>query len=169
MTSPTTNGVPDSEPPWADEERLDRLLREAERQAGLGEMARDYSADCSRYLYPTSESIRRMSDEELAEAALLLSGLAVHAARTLNRERAKYAWAEARLKKGLATVVADAPGYAYDERLRRAAAGCEVAQKCLRLMALTKARADALDYLPVRLERLAADYQALRLSRRKAT
>ncbi len=127
----------------------DEVLDEYENGIGLPK----YSAvalpesELNSYLVMDRHQIETLSPEDCAQISYRLSQFAFHVQRTLNREIARYNWAEETTKEAIADDINNYKGYGYIEKSYQAIKHNDKALGLNKIKKYAKQRMDRLSYL----------------------
>ncbi len=146
-------------------EKVNKALDEYEQGKGLTKCQPHNEAD--RYVNMKQEEIRKLTPEELGEAAVLLAQFSYHIQRALNEETSRVAWAEDEVKRAISGEVNQYQGSSYEERKLLAIKENEYARKMDYIRSYAKARADRLGYLSSKMEFLARMFSDLRQTKKR--
>ena len=131
-------------------EQWDKVLDEYESQLNLGMYS--YSNTLSEqelnsYLTMNRNSIEKLNPEDCAQIAYRLGQYAFFLQRTINREIARYNWAEESIKETIADEVNNYKGYGFVEKSLQAIKHNEKAFALNKIKKYAKQRIDRLSYL----------------------
>lgn len=127
----------------------DTILDEYEKSIGLPQYANESmpASEINEYLTMSRDTIEKLTPEDCSQIAYRLSQFAFHTQRTLNRELARYNWAEEAIKDCIADELNNYKGYGYIEKAAQAIKHNERASKLYKIKNYAKQRADRLSYL----------------------
>lgn len=128
----------------------DKVLDEYESSIGLGkysEFSNFTEEELGSYFNMTRDQIEKQTPESCAEIALRLSQYAFFIQRTINREIARFNWAEETIKETIADEINNYKGYGYAEKSLQAIKHNEKANALNRIKKYAKQRMDRLSYL----------------------
>lgn len=127
----------------------DKVLDEYESSIGLP----TYNAqslpeqELNTYLNMNRDEIEKLSPEDCAQISYRLAQFSFHLQRTINRENARYNWAEETLKETIADDINNYKGYGYLEKSSQAIKHNEKASALNKIKKYAKQRSDRLTYL----------------------
>lgn len=128
----------------------DKILDEYEKSISLP----DYSTtngsieqEINEYITMSRDQIEKLSPEDCAQIAYRLAQFAFHIQRTVNREIARYNWAEESIKEIIADDINNYKGYGYIEKSTQAIKHNEKAQAINNIKKFAKQRSDRLSYI----------------------
>ena len=119
------------------------------------------------YLNMPRDQMRKLLPEECSEAAVILTQYGAFLQDCYNTELSRVNWAEAEIKRTIATEVKQYNSPAADERRTLAINGNEYAQALDKLKTWAQAGVDKLSFMSNRVETVARAYIALAQIRRK--
>jgi hypothetical protein len=127
----------------------DSILDEYEQSIGLPEYNKDLlpASELNEYLSMNRDSLEKLSPEDCAQIAYRLSQFSFHIQRTLNRELARYNWAEATINETIADEINNYKGYGFVEKSLQAIKHNDKASSLNKIKHYAKQRADRLSYL----------------------
>lgn len=127
----------------------DDILDEYEQSIGLPVYKDDYlsSDELNSYLTMNRDSIEKLSPEDCAQIAYRLGQFSFHIQRTLNRELARYNWAEEVIKETIADEINNYKGYGYLEKSGQAIKHNDKASSLNKIKVYARQRSDRLSYL----------------------
>ena len=134
----------------------DKVLDEYEHNMGLPH----YSENClpedelQQYLTMSRDVLEKYTVTECGEIAYRISQFGFHIQRSLNREIARYNWAEEAVKESIADELNNYKGYGYVEKSSQAIKHNERAYKLNQIKKYAKQRSDRLTYLASSLKNL---------------
>lgn len=131
-------------------EEWDRVLDEYENSIGLGKYSdvHNFTEDeLNGYFVMSRDSIEKLTPEDCAQISLRLAQYAFFLQRTINREIARYNWAEESIKETIADEVNTYKGYGYIEKSLQAIKHNDKANGLNRIKKYAKQRMDRLSYL----------------------
>ena len=96
----------------------DRVLDEYESSIGLNTYASNtfVEEELNSYLIMTRDQVEKLTPEDCAQISYRLAQFAFHIQRTLNRELARYNWAEETIKEVIADEINNYKGYGFIEK-----------------------------------------------------
>lgn len=127
----------------------DAILDEYEQSIGLPQYNNDAlpADELNTYLTMSRDSIEKLSPEDCAQIAYRLSQFSFHIQRTLNRELARYNWAETTVNDTIADEINNYKGYGFVEKSLQAIKHNDKASSLSNIKKYAKQRADRLSYL----------------------
>lgn len=134
----------------------DGVLDEYEQSIGFALYKDDSmpSDELNIYLSMNRDSIEKLSPEDCAQISYRLGQFSFHIQRTVNREIARYNWADETLKDLIADEINNYKGYGYIEKAGQAIKHNEKAQALNNIKKYAKQRSDRLSYLANSLKNL---------------
>lgn len=130
-------------------EKWDNILDEYETSIGIPKYANNSmsSDELNMYLQMDRTQIEKLSPEDCAQIALRLSQFAFHTQRTLNREIARFNWAEETIKDVIADELNSYKGYGFVEKSIQAIKHNDKANSLNAIKKYAKQRIDRLSYI----------------------
>jgi hypothetical protein len=127
----------------------DNILDEYEQSIGLPEYKGDSlsSDELNSYLTMNRDSIEKLSPEDCAQIAYRLGQFSFHIQRTINRELARFNWADETIKETIADEINNYKGYGYIEKSGQAIKHNDKASSLNNIKKYAKQRSDRLSYL----------------------
>jgi hypothetical protein len=127
----------------------DDILDQYEQSIGLPTYKDDNmsSEELNQYLTMSRDLIEKLTPEDCAQIAYRLAQYSFHIQRTVNREAARYNWAEEVVKETIADELNNYKGYGYVEKSIQAIKHNEKAQSLNKIKNYAKQRSDRLSYL----------------------
>jgi len=127
----------------------DKVLDDYEKSLGLGEYLTSNFTDeeLNSYFTMSRDAIEKLNPEDCAQIALRLGQYAFFVQRTLNREIARYNWADEMVKETIADEINNYKGYGYLEKSGQAIKHNDRAQSLNNIKKFAKQRSDRLSYL----------------------
>ena len=127
----------------------DKILDEYENSIGLSEYTTNTvsNQEINTYTSMTRDEIEKLNPEDCAQIAYRLSQFAFYLQRSINREIARYNWAEESIKEVIADEVNNYKGYGYIEKSLQAIKHNEKATGLNSIKKYAKQRSDRLQYL----------------------
>lgn len=127
----------------------DTLLDEYEKNIGLSTYVSDAlpEAELQEYLLMSRDIIEKLQPEDCMQIAYRLGQFAFHIQRTINREIARYNWAEENIKEVIADDINNYKGYGYIEKSMQAIKHNEKANALNKIKKYAKQRSDRLSYI----------------------
>lgn len=134
----------------------DTILDEYENSIGLPVYAAQSlpEQELNTYLTMDRQSIEKLSPEDCAQISYRLSQFSFHLQRTLNREIARYSWADDSIKDTIADELNNYKGYGYIEKSLQAIKHNDKANALNNIRKYAKQRMDRLSYLANNLKNL---------------
>jgi hypothetical protein len=103
--------------------------------------------ELNEYLTMDRDMLEKLGPEDCAQISYRLCQFSFHIQRTLNREIARYNWAEESIKQVIADEVNNYKGYGYLEKSGQAIKHNEKANSLNNIKKFAKQRSDRLSYL----------------------
>ena len=127
----------------------DTILDEYEHGLGLSAYVSQAlpESELNEYLSMNRQSIEKLSPEDCAQISYRLGQFSFHLQRTLNREIARYNWAEESIKETIADEINNYKGYGYIEKSIQAIKHNDKAFALNNIRKYAKQRMDRLSYL----------------------
>jgi len=127
----------------------DEILDEYEQSIGFSTYKDDTmpSDELNQYLTMSRDTIEKLTPEDCAQIAYRLGQFSFHTQRTINREIARYNWADETLKDLIADEINNYKGYGYLEKSGQAIKHNDKAQSVNNIKKYAKQRSDRLSYL----------------------
>jgi len=137
-------------------ETWDSLLDEYENKIGLPSYIEDVlpEIELQKYLTMSRDVLEKTTPEDCGQMAYRLAQFSFHVQRTLNRELARYNWADETIKEVIADDINNYKGYGYVEKSSQAIKHNERANKLNKIKKYAKQRSDRLTYLATSLKNL---------------
>lgn len=137
-------------------ENWDKILDEYENSIGMPIYASDKmpEEELQTYITMNRSILEKYTITECGEVAYRISQFAFHIQRSMNRELARYNWAEETIKETIADELNNYKGYGYIEKSYQAIKHNERASKLNKIKKYAKQRADRLTYLSNSLKNL---------------
>lgn len=135
----------------------DAVLDEYENGIGLPKYSEQLLPvdELNEYLSMDRTLLEKLTPQDCAEISYRLSQYAFHVQRTLNRELARFNWAEERIKEIIADEINNYKGYGYLEKSTQAIKHNSKAQSINNVKKYAKQRADRLSFIASNLKNLA--------------
>ena len=146
--------------------KVDELLKEYESRLGIKELEHKNADLIEKYIQASPDEIRKMSPDDCIEAAIILSQYSWFMQRAYNQELTNVNWAEAKLKKLLATEGSKYRAPSADERRYLCIVDNEYAGKLEQLRGGSQARADRINFLSNRADAVAKMYVEAQYTKR---
>lgn len=127
----------------------DSILDEYENSIGLSKynnIAFDEN-ELNTYLVMSRDQIEKLTPEDCTQIAYRLGQFSFHIQRTLNRELARYNWADEHIKEIIADEINNYKGYGYLEKSLQAIKHNEKASSLNKIKTYAKQRSDRLNFL----------------------
>jgi hypothetical protein len=128
----------------------DKILDEYEKTLSLPE----YGIGCAvteteinQYLSMTRDEVEKLTPEDCAQIAYRFSQFAFYVQRSLNREIARYNWADEGIKETIADEINNYKGYGYIEKSLQAIKHNDKASSLNSIKKYAKQRIDRLSYI----------------------
>jgi hypothetical protein len=130
-------------------EEWDRVLDEYESSIGLGKYNSNLISEEELNLYFTMnrDHLEKLTPEDCAQISYRLGQFSFHIQRTINREIARYNWADESIKETIADEINNYKGYGYIEKSLQAIKHNEKAEALNKIKKYAKQRSDRLSYL----------------------
>ena len=127
----------------------DVLLDEYEKNIGISTYISDVlpEAELQEYLVMSRDVIAKFQPEDCMQIAYRLGQFAFHIQRTINREIARYNWADETIKEVIADDINNYKGYGYIEKSMQAIKHNEKANSLNKIKKYAKQRSDRLSYI----------------------
>lgn len=128
----------------------DRILDEYESNIGLGKYSDNHnfaSEELNEYFHMSRDNIEKLTPEDCAQISLRLVQYSLFLQRTINREIARYNWAEESIKETIADEVNNYRGYGYIEKSIQAIKHNDKANGLNKIKKYAKQRIDRLSYI----------------------
>jgi hypothetical protein len=127
----------------------DDILDEYEQSLGLNLYKNDAlpEIELNEYLTMNRDILEKLTPEDCAQIAYRLAQFCFHIQRTINREIARYNWAEEIIKETIADELNNYKGYGYIEKSIQAIKHNDKAQSLNKIKNYAKQRSDRLSYL----------------------
>jgi hypothetical protein len=103
--------------------------------------------ELNEYLTMDRDVLEKLGPEDCAQISYRLCQFSFHIQRTLNREIARYNWAEESVKQVIADEINNYKGYGYLEKSEQAIKHNEKANSLNNIKKFAKQRSDRLSYL----------------------
>lgn len=131
-------------------EEWDRILDEYELSIGLGKynnVSGFTDEELNGYFTMSRDMIEKLIPEDCAQISMRLSQYAFFIQRTINREIARYNWADESIKETIADDINNYKGYGYIEKSFQAIKHNDKASGLNKIKKYAKQRMDRLSYL----------------------
>jgi hypothetical protein len=103
--------------------------------------------ELNEYLTMSRDSIEKLGPEDCAQISYRLAQFSFHVQRTINREIARYNWADETIKETIANEINNYKGYGYIEKSAQAIKHNDKASSLNSIKKFAKQRSDRLSYL----------------------
>jgi hypothetical protein len=127
----------------------DDILDEYEKSIGVPTYKNDVlpESELNEYLTMNRDSLEKLTPEDCAQISYRLSQFSFHIQRTINRENARFNWADETIKETIADEINNYKGYGYIEKAGQAIKHNDRAQALNNIKKFAKQRSDRLQYL----------------------
>lgn len=127
----------------------DKLLDEYEQSIGMSSYKADFlpESELNNYLSMSRDELERLTPDDCAQISYRLGQFSFHIQRTINRELARYNWADETIKDTIADEINNYKGYGYVEKSYQAIKHNDKAMSLNKIKKYAKQRADRLSYL----------------------
>lgn len=127
----------------------DDILDEYELSIGLPSYKNDVlpEGELNEYLTMSRDMLEKLNPEDCAQISYRLGQFSFHIQRTLNRELARYNWADEQIKETIADEINNYKGYGYVEKSGQAIKHNDRALSLNNIKKFAKQRSDRLSYL----------------------
>ena len=127
----------------------DDILDEYEQSIGLPTYQNDIfpESELNEYLTMNRDTIEKLNPEDCAQISYRLGQFSFHIQRSINRELARYNWADEVMKETIADELNNYKGYGYVEKSIQAIKHNDKAQSLNKIKNYAKQRSDRLSYL----------------------
>lgn len=134
----------------------DKILDEYEHSLGISQYASNSMPEneLNDYITMSRDRIEKLTPEDCAQIAYRLAQFSFHIQRTINREIARFNWADETIKETIADEVNNYKGYGYIEKAGQAIKHNEKASGLNNIKKYAKQRMDRLSYLANNLKNL---------------
>lgn len=134
----------------------DKVLDEYENSIGLPQYVAQSlpEKELNLYLTMNRDDIEKLSPEDCAQISYRLAQFALHTQRTINRESARYNWAEETIKETIADDINNYKGYGYLEKSAQAIKHNDKATALNKVKKYAKQRQDRLSYIAASIKNL---------------
>lgn len=135
----------------------DNILDEYENSIGLPKYSASLMSETelSGYLSMNRDEIEKLTPEDCGQVAYRLSQFSFHTQRTINREQARYDWAEDTIKSIIADEINNYKGYGYVEKSMQAIKHNDKASSLEKIRKYAKQRLNRLTYLATSINNMA--------------
>lgn len=137
-------------------ETWDKLLDEYENRLGLPVYVENVlpETELQTYLTMSRDVLEKTTQEDCGQMAYRLAQFSFHIQRTMNREMARYNWAEETIKEVIADEINTYKGYGYLEKSTQAIKHNDKAMNLNKIKKYAKQRCDRLTYLATSIKNL---------------
>lgn len=127
----------------------DDILDEYEQSIGMPVYKNDVlpESELNEYLTMNRDILEKLGPEDCAQISYRLGQFSFHIQRTINREIARYNWAEELIKETIADELNNYKGYGYAEKAGQAIKHNDRALSLNNIKKFAKQRSDRLSYL----------------------
>lgn len=127
----------------------DDILDQYEQSLGLPLYKNDLlpGNELNEYLTMSRDSLEKLGPEDCAQISYRLAQFSFHIQRTINREIARYNWADESVKETIADEINNYKGYGYVEKAGQAIKHNDKASSLNNIKKFAKQRSDRLSYL----------------------
>lgn len=127
----------------------DDILDQYEQSLGLPLYKNDLlpENELNEYLTMSRDSLEKLGPEDCAQISYRLAQFSFHIQRTINREIARYNWADESVKETIADEINNYKGYGYVEKSGQAIKHNDKASSLNNIKKFAKQRSDRLSYL----------------------
>ena len=152
-----------------DMEKWDSILDDYENSIGLPRYKADNlpEEELQSYLSMDRSAIEKLTSVDCGEVSLRLTQFAFHVQRTINRETARYNWADDLIKDVIADEINNYKGYGYLEKSGQAIKHNEKASSLNSIRRYAKQRIDRLSYLANCIKNLSENIQSIQINKVK--
>lgn len=130
-------------------EYWDKILDEYESGIGLTQYRSDIlpESELNTYLTMTRDELEKITPDDCGQIAYRLGQFSFHVQRTVNREQARYDWADDTIKSVIADEINSYKGYGYVEKSLQAIKHNDRAMSLDKIRKYAKQRINRLSYL----------------------
>lgn len=134
----------------------DKILDEYETSIGMPKYIPDSmpELELNNYLTMSRDSLEKLTVEDCGQIAYRLGQFAFHIQRTINRETARFNWAEETIKEIIADDINNYKGYGYIEKSSQAIKHNDKASSLQKIKKYAKQRSDRLTYIATSVKNL---------------
>jgi hypothetical protein len=129
----------------------DKILDDYEHSIGLNRYSNSPEtlpeSELNHYLNMDRNVLEKLQPEDCAQISYRLGQFAFHIQRTINRELARYNWAEESIKETIADEINNYKGYGYIEKSSQAIKHNDKAEALNNIKKFAKQRSDRLSFL----------------------
>ena len=147
----------------------DDILDEYENSIGLPVYKNDALSEneLNEYLTMNRDSLEKLSPEDCAQISYRLGQFSFYLQRSINREIARYNWAEENIKEVIADEINNYKGYGYIEKSLQAIKHNDKATALNNIKKYAKQRTDRLSYLANSIKNLSDIMLSIQKSKNK--
>lgn len=137
-------------------ESWDSILDEYEKSIGLPTYCPTVlpEQELQQYLTMSRDVLEKTTPEDCGQISYRLAQFSFHVQRTLNREIARYNWADEKIKEVIADEINNYKGYGYVEKSNQAIKHNDKATSLNKIKRYAKQRSDRLTYLATSIKNL---------------
>jgi hypothetical protein len=152
-----------------DMEKWDSILDEYEQSIGFPKYRSGGlpEEELQGYINMDRSAIEKLTAADCSEVSLRLTQFAFHVQRTINRESARYNWADDLIKDVIADELNNYKGYGYLEKSGQAIKHNEKASALNNIRRYAKQRIDRLSYLANCIKNLSENLQSVQINKVK--
>lgn len=134
----------------------DSILDEYENSIGMSTYVPEAlsSSELNTYLVMSRDELEKLNPEDCAQIAYRLGQFSFHIQRSINRELARYNWADETIKELISDEINNYKGYGYVEKAYQAIKHNDKATSLNNIKKYAKQRSDRLSYLANNLKNL---------------
>lgn len=134
----------------------DTILDEYENEIGLPVYSAESlpASELNKYLTMSRDELEKLGPEDCAQISYRLGQFSFHIQRSVNRELARYNWADEVVKETIADEVNNYKGYGYIEKAQQAIKHNDKATALNNIKKYAKQRSDRLSYLASNIKNL---------------
>lgn len=127
----------------------DKILDEYENSLGFPMYSPQLlpMEELNQYLTMDRNSLEKLSPEDCAQISYRLGQFSFHIQRSVNRENARYNWADETIKESIADEINNYKGYGYIEKSSQAIKHNDKASSLNKIKKYAKQRSDRLTYI----------------------
>lgn len=127
----------------------DKLLDDYEQSIGMPGYKTDFlpENELNHYLSMSRDELEKLNPDDCGQISYRLAQFSFHIQRTINRELARYNWADETIKDIIADEINNYKGYGYIEKSYQAIKHNDKALSLNKIKKYAKQRADRLSYL----------------------
>jgi len=128
--------------------RVDKMLQDYKNSLNLPTYKKESKVDF--YLNIEAGKIKKLSRDENAEAAVILSRFAMFLQSEQNTQKSTIDWAESLINITIADQVDQYQGYSYQERKMKAIKANDYTRKLYQIQGVARAKLNTIDFLSTR-------------------